>query len=297
MIPILMQKPNDETGGRYGFGTSAAVDAFIKTISSYNASKEILLAVNLSTLLRNSLSAFTFVDGKKVENQATKGLDVNGVVAKVRTYMVEIANEFATICQAKFKDRNHHILFYFVDYTKQVPREWQKESKSADAWRLTAASQAFLKMVRSEDQTSGNVSMHVRLAAQMKSPSYVGLAEVLKTFARYDVDLHLISHMPLDYHVTGYSGRKGFLYRSHTGEVVKLTPSDLSKVVFKEESVPFYPATHVLFGDKYLVKGCLSTKEKNRFIELAKTNRWNLRTSDYIKGKISEYNFPLSFKL
>lgn len=289
--------PEETENARFGFGTSIAVDSFFKTITTQRQLKELVLAVNIQTLIRNALSAFTFVDGKKIENQATKGLDVNGVVSKVQSYVVEIANEFATICSAQYKDRNHHILFYMVDYTKQIPKEFQKESKSDSAWRLTAASQAFARVMPPGDQTSGNVQMHVRMANQMKVPSYKGIAEVLKTFVKYDVDVHLISHMPLDYHISTYCGRKGFLYRSHTGEVVKLLPSDLGKTVFHEEAVPFYPLTHVLLGDKYLIKGTLTGKNKSTFIELAKTNRWNLRTSDYIAGKVREYGMYPSYNL
>jgi len=288
---------NNEEAGRFGFGTTAAVDSFFKTITTQRQQKEIVLAINLQTLLRNALSAFTFVDGKKIENQATKGLDINGVVKKVQSDMVEIANEFASICSTQYKDRTHHILFYMVDYTKQVPKEFQKESKSENAWRLTAAAQAFARVMQPGDQTSGNVMMHVRMANQMKVPSYKGIAEVLKTFVKYDVDIHLISHMPLDYHISSYCGRKGYLYRSHTGEVVKLLPSDLGKTVFRDENVPFYPITHVLLGDKYLIKGSLSGKNKSMFLEQAKTNRWNLRTSDYITGKVKEYGWAPSYNL
>lgn len=296
MEPVRQTKPIEEEG-RYGFGTTPAIDAFFKSITTKKQSKEIILAINISTLLRNSLSAFTFIDGKKVENQATKGLDVAGVVRKVQSYTVEIANEFSTICSAQYKDYASHILFYLVDYTKQVPKEWQKISKSENVWRLATAEQAFMRVMPPCDQTSGNVTMHVRMTSQMKVPSFKGIAEVLKSFAKYDVDVHLVSHMPLDYHLSSYSGRKGYLYRSHTGEVVKLLPSELGKVVFREEAIPFYTTTHVLLGDKYLIKGCLSGKDRSTFIDLAKTNRWNLRTDDYISMKIRDYNWNLPYKL
>ena len=296
-MPNQPTTPPTDTELRYGFGTAQAITSFFKTLTDQRELRPIILAVNISTLLRNSIGTVAFVDGQKIENKEARSLNVQGVVEKTRAVMIDIANELAQIVALKGKEYKHHVLFYLTDPFKQVAKEWIRPQTSEAAIKLQTVTQWFTRIVKSEDQESGNTSMHIRLADQMRVPSYKGIADVLGKFARYDVDVHLISHMPLDYHVTNYSGRKGFLYRSHTGEIVKLDPATLGKTVFKEPDVPFYPCTHVLLGDKYLIKGCLPRKEKERFIELCKANHWNVRTNDYMVSKISEYNFHPSFRI
>ena len=286
----------EEEEGRYGFGTTIAVDAFIKNLLQSPSGTQVVLAINLGTILRNAISKFVAKD-VTLQNREAKGLDVPAALNFTKSTVIDISNEIAAICSQRFPDRNHHIVFYLTDPLKQLPVEWMRSQTSESAIRLQTAISTMLRTEKSVDQTNGNVQLHIRFADQMRVPSYKGISELLKGLAPYNVPVHLISHMPLDYHIKIYSGRDGFLYRSHTGEVVPLTASSLGKVVFKEESVPFYPSTHALFGDKYLVKGCLGKKDKERFIELAKTNHWNLRTEDYILGKIREYSFNLPYRL
>lgn len=289
--------PKEDEAGRFGFGTTIAVDALFKDIRNMRGSNEIVIAINISTLLRNALSEFTFVNGQKIVNKESHGLNTTGVVEKVKSYMGEIANEFAQICDSMFRDRHHHVLYYLTDNRKQVPSGWVKDTKSESSARLDVAVAAFMKSTKSEDQTFKNVSMHVRLADQMRIPSFKGLAEVIKSFSMASTPIRLISHMPLDYHVANYAGREGWLYRSHTGEIVKLSPSELGRIVFKNTDIPFYPVTHILFGDKYLVKGSLNKKDRDKFVEAAKTFHWGMRTSEYIEVKVREYNYALPFRL
>lgn len=288
----------EEEEGRYGFGTTIAIDAFIKHLASLPARSQVLLCVNIATLLRNTLSKFTVTgEGKILQNKDTHGLNVPEALKFTKTVMVDIANEIAAVCAQRFPDEKHHIIYYLTDPLKQLPSEWIRSQTSESALRLDAAVRSILRNAKPVDQTNNNVQMHIRYADQMRVPSYKGISEMLNGFASYHVPVHLISHMPLDYHIKFYSGRDGILYRSHTGEMVQLTSEALSKTVFKEPSLPFYPVTHVLLGDKYLVKGCLPKKERDRFIELAKANHWNLRTSDYIIQKIKENNFTLPYRL
>lgn len=298
MLPIQSAAPTPPVEeGRFGFGTTPAVEAFFKTILSYKESHENILLVNLSTLLRNNISTTVYVDGKKIESKEKPKLDTASVVRKTQQHMVEIANEFAEICNTRFKDRKHHVLFYLTDPSRQVPKEWVRPHTSESATNLDAVTAAFCRVMKSNDQTQNNVMMHVRLADKMKVPSYRGLEEALKGIARYDVGFHMISHFPLDYHTSSITGRKGHLYRSHTGQVVDMTPSELGKTVFKIPDVPFYPITHVLLGDKVLIKGSLPKKERDRLVELAKTNRWGLRTNEYVSIKVKEYGFSLPYTL
>lgn len=287
MINNAQKTPPSEEELRYGFGTKQAVESFFKAIRQKKEPGPVILAVNIATLIRNTIGTVAYIDGQKIENKDAKVLNVNGVIAKTKSVMVDIANETAQICSAMFGSYKHHILYYLTDPLKQVPKDYIKPQTSEAAVKLQTVVNAFERVSKSEDQTSGNTTMHIRLANQMRVPSYKGIAEVLNGFARYDIPFHLISHMPLDYHVTNYSSRRGYLYRSHTGEICELGPS-LGKTVFKEPGLPFYPATHVLLGDNYLIKGCVSRQEKRLIIDEATKNHWELRTSDYVVSKIRD---------
>lgn len=283
--------------GRLGFGTTPAFDAFVKTISNYRGNNEIILAVNISTLLRNNVSgkpaattAFPVANDRPQVNTAE-------VVRKTQQHMVEMANELANICDMRFKGRKHHILFYMTDTSKQIPSAWMRPKVSASSVALDSVLRAFSNSAHSGDQTYHETQMHIRLANQMRVPSYKGIGEVLKGWTTPEMEIHLISHEPLDYHVANYIGRKGYLYRSHTGAVVPLTPSELGKVVFKIEDLPFYTTTHVLMGDKSLIKGCLAKKDRDRLIKLAAENHWGLRTHEYISVKVKEYGLTPAYSL
>jgi len=290
--------PPTEEELRIGFGTLQAVQAFEKWISSQRVPGQILLAVNIATLLRNNIGTVAYVDGQKfVDKTAKPALNSQAIVAKTKDVMVDVANEVARICETKFKGYTHHILYYLTNPYKQIPGDWIRITKSEAAQKLDLVTTAFIRAMQSGDQVNGNVHMHIRLADKMKVPSYLGLTEVLKEFAPYTVPFSMISHMPLDYHVANYSGRKGILYRSHTGEAVPMTPSALGKAVFKEDEVPFYPITHMLLGDKYLIKGCLEKKAKSDFLERARREHWGVRTSDYISNKVIEYGIKLPYRL
>ena len=283
---------------RIGFGTLQAYQALEKKIMSISRPDQIILAINIATLLRNNISTVAYVDGQKfIDKTAKPSLNVHGVVDKTKTVMADIANGIGQICNAKFKGYKHHILFYLTDPLKQVPKEWTRSQDSEAAVKLATVTAAFMREVKPFDQENGDTFLHVRMAPFMKVPSYVGISEVLKEFANYHIPIHMISHMPIDYHTPKYGGRSGTLYRSHTGAVVPMTPAELGKSVFKEDEIPFYPSTHILFGDKYLIKGCLGRKEKNMIVAAAKQNHWGVRTSDYIVSKIKDYGIQLPYKL
>lgn len=280
-------KPPEERKepGRLGYGTTEAVDALIGYLSNQAPSSyTVMLAVNIETLVRNAVG--------------TKGVKPEDAVAEVRKSMGMIANEVADVCkQRRWTASKHHILFYYVDNSKAVASNFRRPQTSASAIVTNNALRLLLRELKTNDQTEGNVSAHVRLAQQMRVPSYKGIREVVERLVQKDVPLLVISHMPLDYHVCTGTGRPGYLFRSHTGARVKLTPSDLAPVVFKNNDVPFYPITHVLLGDKYLIKGTLEKTEKTRFMEMVKADRMIMHTNNFVTTKIRKNSFALPYSL
>lgn len=268
--------------GRFGFGTTEAIDSLIRTLN-VTRDTSVLLAVNVLTLLRNAIG--------------TKDARIDEVVATTRKTVVGIANEITDMCKDRWKDRRHHLFFYLAKNEECIPEKYRRSSGSKSASILQAATIKFLKDVKPTDQEDGNVTFHFHTAPQMKIPSYKGIREAIDRLATRDIKLLMVSHAPIDYHTCFMTGRDGVLYRSHTGSEVPMTPSNLGKVVFKEDNVPFYPCTHVLFGDKDLIKGCMDRATKARILSLARQGRWSLNTNTYIEAKIKENGITLPYKL
>ena len=280
MLTFNPSPPAEE--GRYGFGTTSAVDAMMRRLN-LTQDTEALIAINIVTLIRNAVS--------------NKSTTVQQVVDKVRNTMNSVANDLAVICQQKWADKKHHILFYMASSDKAIPVEYQRPRSSPTSNIIGGAIVNFIKTVKPGDQTVGNVTAHVRLANQMRVPSYKGLKLALSEMAPSRVPVHMISHMPMDYHVTFVSGRKGYLYRSHTGEVVDMSPLELGKIVFKNSDMPFYPITHLMLGDKYLIKPCLNKFDKNRLLDLCRSQHWSIHTAMFVNEKVKENKFVLPYKL
>lgn len=86
----------------------------------------------------------------------------------------------------------------------------------------------------------------------------------------------MISHVALDFHICRRC--KTFtLLESHTGNFKK--PSDLGKKVFGHAEVPFSKYTHVVFGDKQLLKPQFLPRARREVAERAKNEVW-LKWSD-----------------
>lgn len=269
--------------GRYGFGTTPAVDGVLKSLAQKPGAYTSFLAINLMTLLRNHI--------------ASKEVSVADGVRRIKEMMGEIAEEFAQICQQKWPTRTHHLLYYLNFPEQGIPAEYLRPRGGPTTVLHTAAANKLLADLKQQDQTEGNVSAHVRLAPFMKVPSYKGLISAASEIVPTDVEVNLISHMPLDYHMTFRSGRTGYLFRSHTGQIVPMTPSALGEIVFGVKDVPFYPETHVLMGDKHLLKGSMTRDERKMFLEMAHTGHWGVRTNMYINVKIKDNKLVLPYSL
>jgi hypothetical protein len=277
-------KPEDKAEkGRAGYGTTEALDAIIGYLNEAPSNYVVMLAINIETLVRNAAD--------------TTHVKPEDAVAEVKKTMSLIANEIAYICGQRWAQNKHHILFYYVDNSKAVSSNFRRVSNSASAIVTNNALRLLLRSLSVGDQKEGNVEAHVRMAPQMRVPSYKGIRDVVEKLVQKDVPLLLLSHMPMDYHSCTGTGRPGFLFRSHTGAKVKLEPSSLAPVVFKNTDVPFYPITHVLLGDKYLVKGVLEKQDKKRFMDLCKSERMIMHTNNFVTEKIRRNSFPLPYSL
>lgn len=287
MADIFVKTSAEE--GRFGFGTTEAVDSLIRRLNMLGSSTTVTVAINVDTMIRNAVS-----------NKSARAQDV---VDKVRRSMNGIATEICEVCQQKWRDRTHHVVFYHINSDSIIPVQFKRPKnlgtdKDPTTWFvIDAATQLFLKIVKPNEQTVGNCTAHFCASPRYMKPTYKGIREVIDGYTRNDSELHLISHFPMDYHVTIGTSRQGCLYRSHTGEAVAMTPDKIGKIVFKNDCVPFYPKTHVLLGDKYLLKQTLNLADKKRLLALAEQGRWAMHTNTYVSSQIRDNNFVLPYSL
>lgn len=272
----------DGEEGRYGYGTTEAVEALFKRIAGYKTPVTGLVCINLDTLVRNATSS---------------GMQISEVVGKVRSIMGNIANDFANLV-AEWRDHKHTIIFYHVDAMQIVPEIYRRQHHSSTAMVAKEALSMLLNKLKqaNPDQTTGNVTSQIRIAGHFRQPSYKGIYDLLGKCASGSVTAHMISHQPIDWHIQRM-GRLCNLYRSHTGEIVAMTPNNLGLVAFDEAVVPFYPVTHQLLGDKNFIKGILVRGAKDEFIDVARRERFPMRSEGFINDHRQIKSYIIPYKL
>lgn len=280
--PAVQTANKDDEEGRYGYGTTQAVEALLKRIASYKTPMTGLVCINVDTLVRNA---------------AGPNLKIGEVVDKVRAIMGNIANDFANLV-AEWRDHKHTIIFYHIDAMQIVPEIYRRQHNGPTAMLTKESLNMLLERLRraNPDQTTGNVTSQIRIAGHFRQPSYKGIYDLLGKCAPGSVTAHMISHQPIDWHIQRM-GRLCNLYRSHTGEVVVMTPGNLGQVVFDEPVVPFYPVTHQLLGDKSFIKGILVRNAKEEFIKLARRERFSMRSEGFINDHRQVRSYIIPYKL
>jgi len=255
-----------EDEGRYGWGTQAAVATLFKKLGESKRQETALVLVNLDTMVRNT------ADGK---------LTIDEVVNKVCSYMTNIATDFAAVV-GEWKSLTHTIVFYHAQNNRVVWEPVRRVTKSAAGLSAQEAMVKLLKRLETaKEQKVGNVRSIVAIGNSLRQPSYKGLAELCGKLTPSEVTINIISHNPIDWHI-GYLGRKCLLYRSYTGTCIEMTPKNLGPIVFDNPNVPFTPVTHVLLGDKSVIKGFLKGTDKDNFLKAASHEKFIVRTEGFI---------------
>lgn len=255
-----------ESEGRYGWGTQAAVDTLFKKLGESKYKNGALVMVNIDTLVRNT------ADGK---------MKVEEVVSKVCQYMTNIATDFANVVSDWVATENT-IIFYHANNSRVVLPIALRVTKSAAGLQAKEALNLILERVkRAPEQKVRNVRSIVAVGNNVKQPSYRGIVDLASRYSPTGMTINLISHNPIDWHIES-AGRKGILYRSYTGVAVDMTPANLGPMVFDNPNIPFTPITHVLFGDKNVIRGFMRGQDKEKFLELARHDKFIYRTEQYI---------------
>ncbi len=268
-----------EEEGRYSFGTTPAIDKLLDVVNMNKSKNGNVFLINLSTLVRNRWK---------------KDLKLQKVVDLVKQDVSGLSSEISETCKLVDNRHQHFIILYTMAYSRMVPDDYLHNRNTEQRAKIQDATVMLIKQLPSVVKIDGNCTCEI-LHDNGKKPSFKVLSSKIKSVGGNQTAF-IISHIPLDYHIFDVN-ICGYVIKSFTGDVVDGLKSTLGEMVFKEAIVPFYPATHILLGDKELIKGCLDRKERKRFLELCEQNGWRMRTETYIRDAIFKYGFTLPYTL
>jgi len=275
-------QPTEE--GRYSFGTTPPIDKLLNSFredriaSGRNDAEEIVL-INLATLIRNRLPNIS--DNTSMREIAK--LVVNDTAG--------IANEF--INELSPGNLKKCLIFYSMEYERQLP-EASIRPDSQQRAKVRQGVELLKTMLLQRREQFGSLEVGVVHSTTI-IPSFAALRNYIAKFPAAKPKVRMISHIALDYHIFRFV--TGEIVKSHTGDAI---PSDLNAIgeyVFKYEGLPFTVATHLLFGDKELVKGSLGIGDRKKVLGFAAQENWASHTVAYIEESLNNHNIELPIKL
>ena len=172
------------------------------------------------------------------------------------------------------------MIFYIPDYSK-IPKDMLREHTGNDIifnalyesvrkklpQKLTDVTESP-DVIRKLIPLTQDVYPHIELAKHIRSmQSIVPIQNML-----------MLTHCPLDLHLYKHLNTTLSLIESYTG-IVKGLPDFGSKLI-KESiaEVPFNATTHRILGDGVHIKPLISGRDRTRLLELAKKNRWIMKS-------------------
>lgn len=257
------------------YGTSGILSGWIRQIQNRQFVNCDTLLVNMLTLVRNVYDKNLSYD----ENSTQLGMDMNAILHHFTEYIRYLRNH-----------DNPSIIFYVPSYHMVPPIHLRNENSSSKA-----ISDMLRKIVRDTypneryDFSHGSLRVHVVHVGRTNFPQIELVSKIRELTAdcvRKSLrDYWLISHMALDYHLIHKLNNRCILLDSHTGNAWKA--GRLGDKVFNNPDIPFNSVTHLLFGDKTLIKSPLKIRDKREAIQLAKARNWKTSTSKQIVTDVS----------
>jgi len=263
--------PNDTNAEEYPYsmGTTAAVNTVLNLIQSEPLRCDVVL-INVATIARNCLN----VDDKLTNNFA----NVVDEIEKVENILVDNLNTSSLTSPV--------ILWYIAPYEKIVPANFLRPVTGARQ-KLALLRLALTRWIR-DRHNKENIKGKVRIRYEVLSP-HIQTKYQLAAFVRSlrtANNLIMISNYSVDFHLAEVFPHF-ILVECYTGKQV--TPKEFGEKVFKNPLIPFNMVSHVIFGDKELIKPAGTVGEKKRIVELASKERWNMHTQQFVYDSIRQH--------
>jgi hypothetical protein len=261
--------------GGASYGTSGIVQAMLNMIKTRKLKQVDTLFVNILTLLRNCYD---------------KDLNYKQIIEQLNVDMQVLITFFSEYVNHLREQDLPSMIMYLPSYHHFPTIHLRPESPSSKL--LTNVFKKFIQQVYPQeryDYTHNNLRIHV-IHAGMKSLPHVDIFNLLpklladckkKAFRDY----WMISHVPLDYHLIDRLHGRCWLIDSHTGNF--WNNKTLGIKVFRNTSIPFNSVTHLLLGDKILVKCLLNRRDKANALKIATSDNWLTKTKQQIAKRAS----------
>lgn len=269
-------------GVEIAHGLAPVLNTISNLIKSRRAPKWSLFLVNFETLIRNRMSE---------RDTATPVVD--GALSDARifaNYLIALSE----VCQKVIKPI---IAFYIPNY-KNIPNRYLRlilPAHTEERWEYLA--QLKDRLVQEWDIKDDNVNVLLVEQDVNKKPWLPkALVQDIDSAGGHAVryrDTLMFSHMPVDYHLMRRVPHWN-LIESYTGNIKK--PSEISMKMFGIPNMPFNKYTHVLFGDKYLLRAAAAPKIRKEMKERAAREHWELLTDPAVLKIIQQMRFmPTEF--
>jgi len=295
---------------RLSYGTDPAMKSIIEKIQN----KEVdTVCINIATLVRNLLEKDTDID------TATSVLMEN----------MELLVSDLSIAFSGSNVNNPHVYFYLMPHHKMIPSmrtppgvskadpiidNFSRPLKSSktrqmifDVCRHYVRYRNSARMPTTTNVKVDNLFVTTQIVSEgvfivndsslnikktADEASYNIMYKMLCSFKNARKPI-ILTHQAMDAHLL--EKFPGFLVNSFTGNI--LTYQNCNTYFFKNEHIPFTRITHVCFGDRELVTGCLRSKEKKMLLELSETEKWRLKPSMKVDMYLKEtYKLPYSLQ-
>lgn len=261
----------------YSMGTTPVMNT-IESLMGTNSNTYDTVFINILSLIRNNYT--------KESTASDLYRDVKEELEDVIRDTTEFMNKCTSI-------RSPILIVYAHDVYNNIPASISKKPIPRRII-MSVTNMMFWRYFKTNKKAQVTNNVMVQLVPfDTKVWPHHQIRELLRNQKNTNTCL-LVSHVPLDFHVTRWIKSINVL-ESYTGKIVDV--KDLPSKVFKQLDVPFNEYTHVMLGDKDFLQPVLKRKEKQRLIDLATSENWIIRTANYIKNSLIEHNFTIPVDL
>lgn len=275
-------------GGSIGF--NRILGKFVEWSSKDKSPRYTAVLISGFTIFRNIWTMEPKAVSSRFDEMFIK--DVNLFLEYYDTYL-------SFILGTLLRNKKAPVIVYFPDYrhvAKDIRREmtgrrldlfveYEKFRRRHSAEEGLAKETEFVKCFWAS--VGGSTYPHVDLSRKFRE-----ISSQPNSLYSSGSPVCLISAIPLDLHISNRI-RSLSLLESYTAE--SYTPFDFRFKLDKEGRIPFYPVTHLVFGDNVLINPMLKNKLRRDVLEQAIKEKWISRGEEELRNKLAKaLNIPTS---
>lgn len=279
---------------KYSLGTAPIFKKLFEMIQQRDCPIDVIF-VNAETLMRNSASRESV--NEAIAEDKNRGVKTSKpvmiLVKEAFTEINEFCSDIIQLMNSNLQLLNPTLILYLPDYTRCIPPELIRPVTASKQLLEECKIRLQNQFVKQYTISTVKNTKFIQMPIVSNFPPYRQLvSELAKVRNKHNV--LMITHHPLDYHVSNTSGSFK-LMNSFTADI--LEPKEFGSKVFKTEHIPFTPETHAVLGDSVDFKGSLKISEKRTLLEISEKEQWKLKTKDYIRDRLRSMSIKIPFNI